>query len=48
MDAAIDLEVQEVGTLEYMVFISKGAEAACTLLPGSVGVPAQFDVQAVV
>ena len=43
VDAAINLEVQEVGALEHMVFVSEGAtgtEAAGTLLPGCVGVPA--------
>ena len=43
VDTAVYLEVQEVGTLEHMVFISEGAtgaEAAGTILPWGVGVPA--------
>ena len=50
-DITIDLEVQEMGAFEYMVFIAKGAagaEEADALLPGGVGVTAQFNVQAVI
>ena len=50
-DIAVDLEVKKVGALEYMVFIAKGAtgaEATDALLPGDVGVTAQFYVQTVI
>ena len=50
-DIAVDLEVQKVGALEYMVFIAKGAtgaEATDALLPGDVIVTAQFYVQTVI
>ena len=44
VDTAIYLEVQEVGApKKNMVFVSEGttgAEAAGTILPGGVGVPA--------
>ena len=39
------------GSFEHMVFVSEGAtgaEAEGTVLPWSVGVPAEFDIQAVV
>ena len=51
MDITINLEVQEVCTFEDMVVISKGAtgaEAAGTLVPGTVGVAAQLNIQAVI
>ena len=43
MDTAVDLEAQEVGAFEHMIFVSDrvtGAEAAGTILPWSVGVSA--------
>ena len=42
LDITVDLEVQEVGTFEYVVLITKGAasaEAAHSLLSGGVGMP---------
>ena len=51
VDTTVDLEVEEVRALEYVVFIPKGAtgtEAAGPIRSRGVGVAAKFDVQAVV
>ena len=49
--ATVDLDVGEVRALECMVFVPKGAtgtEAAGPIQSRSVGMPAKFDVEAVV
>ena len=51
MDTTVDLEVKEVGALEYMVFIpnrAAGEEAAGAVLSGGIIVVGKFDIQAVV
>ena len=47
VDAAVDLEVKEVGAFEDIVFVSEGAtgaEATGTVCPGDVVVPAKFNI----
>ena len=49
--ATVYLEVKEVGALECMVFVSKGArgtEAAGPIRSRSVSMPAKFNIEAVV
>ena len=51
VDTAEHLEVEEMGALEYMIFVpnrATGAEAAGAVLSGGVVVAAKFYIKAVV
>ena len=50
MDVIVDLEIQELGALESMIFItniSRCAEHTRSKFRRSLGMPTQFDIQAV-
>ena len=48
VDTTVHLEVEEVGALEYMVFIPNRAAGAGAVLSGGVVVAAKFNIKAVV